>query len=631
MLVNVFNGGLSTRLAPQMLGLSEAVVYSNIDESRGTLISVKDKVPAGISTEQYAYFFDKEARWLSFPVFTAFVPYNNSLLYCNSLSSGRIVNGVTYPLGLTPPSTIGTVVGAPAPATPVSVTINTTTGAAATALPVQDYEYLIINSGTAGRSEGLRLRVTGTGAVTVVSNTVSTAVPPAYITLPASGFVTFTFSKPAAAPADIGFEVYRLYQGKYRLVGVLPSGSSTFTDSVFAVPSSARTLIEADFAKLRGTYQYVLTFYNSVTGVESAASPVSPEVVLTAGGGTIFSGLPTSSQADKKRLYRIGGALSSFALVATLDNATTAYTDRVADNAIDGRILTSTDYYPAPSNLTYIEYSAGMVFGAAGSDLRFTPVGKPDAWPLAYSIAFESAITGLAEVTNGLLVFTRTKTYLITGTGPTSLSRQLVDSKQGCVSPESVQKLAGAALWLSTDGICTSNGGPAQVISRDKLGKLSLSVVSSTIHDDTYYLTLTDNSILALSLAYGQVFKRLQLGVTAVAVGYDTLYGWSEGQLYELFASTEDLEFEYLSPRFIEGRATEAKTYKKLYFFAKGDIMVDVIIDDVPVAQGKRLESGRATQVQPPQVDQRGYFIQFRIYGKGELLEFEYTAERRDE
>lgn len=631
MLVNVFNGGLSTRIAPQMLNLTEGVVYTNIDESRGTLISAKDKVAAGITTEQHAYYFDRESRWVSFPIFTSFVPYNNSLLYCNNLGAGRIIDGVTYPLGLNPPSTAGSVVGLPVPATPVSVSVATTTGAAATALPVQMYEYLIVNAGAEGRSEGLRLQITGAGVVTVMSNTVATAVPPPYVTLPSSGFITFTFSAPAASIANVGFEIYRLYQGKYRLVGIMPSALSTFTDSTFIIPSSARTLVESDFSKLKGTYQYLLTYYNSVTGVESAASPVSAEVLLPIGGGAVFTGIPVSTQADKKRLYRVGGALSSFALVATINNADTTYTDRTADNNIDGRILSTSDYFPAPVGMTYIEHSAGMVFGAVDTTLRFTPIGKPDAWPLSFSISFESAITGLAEVANGLLVFTRTKTYLMTGTGPSTLSRQLVDSKQGCIAPESIQKLAGAALWLSTDGICTSNGGPAQVISRDKLGRLSLTVTSSVLHDDVYYLTLTDGSILALSLAYGQVFKHLELGITTVTAGYDTLYGWRDGQLYELFASEQDLEFEYLSPRFIEGRATEAKTYKKLYFFAKGDIMVDVIIDDVAVIEGRKLDSGIATQVQPPQTEQRGYFIQFRIYGKGELLEFEYTAERRND
>lgn len=56
-----------------------------------------------------------------------------------------------------------------------------------------------------------------------------------------------------------------------------------------------------------------------------------------------------------------------------------------------------------------------------------------------------------------------------------------------------------------------------------------------------------------------------------------------------------------------------------------------MIIDDTVVLADKALVSGKATQVQPPQEDQRGYFIQFRIRGRGELLEFEYTAERRDE
>ena len=95
MLVNVFNGGLSTRLAPQMLGLSESRVFTNVDDSVGTLLSVKDKTETDIALDPYAYYFDKEARWVSFPVFTSFVPYNDSLLFCNSLGSGRVINGIS--------------------------------------------------------------------------------------------------------------------------------------------------------------------------------------------------------------------------------------------------------------------------------------------------------------------------------------------------------------------------------------------------------------------------------------------------------------------------------------------------------------------------------------------------------
>ncbi len=631
MLVNQFNGGLSTRKAPQMLNLADSVVYHNTDESSGTLQSAKDKVETAIAVEQHAYYFDKEARWVSFPTFTAFVPYNDSLLFCNSGGSGKIVGGVTYTLGVAPPASAGVPSAVPIPPTPVSLAISHAPGAASTALPIQMYEYLIINASSTGRSEGLRLQVAADGKVTEVSNKVTTAVPPTYVTIPASGHMTITFGSPASEIANIGFEIYRLYQGAYRLVGVLASPLSTFTDSVFEIPSAARRLQESDFSKLKGTYQYALTFYNSATGVESAASPLTSELVLTEGGGVSFVGLPISTSADKKRLYRVGGALSNLALVATINADVTTYTDRIADNLIDGRILTSADYYPAPSNLSYIEHSAGMVFGAAGATLRFTPIGKPDAWPLSYAISFESVITGLAEVANGLLVFTSTKTYLITGTGPTTLARQLVDSKQGCVAAQSIQKLAGAALWLSTDGICTSNGGPAQVVSRDKLGKLSLAPVNSALFDDSYYLALANGTVFVLSLAYGPIFKTLDLGVVTITTGLDTLYGWRNGKLFKLFASSSLLDFEYLSPRFIEGRATEAKTYKKLYFFAKGDIMVDVIIDDVVVLAGRKLDSGRATQVQPPQEQQRGYYIQFRVYGKGELLELEYTAERRNE
>lgn len=630
MLVNTFNGGMHTRSAPQMLALNEGVEYRNIDEAVGTLISVKDKLDSGLTSEQFSYYYDFGGRFVSFPVFTSFVPYNNDLLYCNKAGSGRIIGETAYPLGLPAPTSPGTASPTVTPATPAGITAAVATTATTGALPVRDYDYLIVNQSDKGWSKGLHVRVKTTGAVEVIAKDVVSGDAPTQVVQSSATLQTITFSAPVGILGSLGLEIFRLHNGAWRSIGRLVAPGSVLTDSIFAIPSGNKVATTADFPALAGKYTYLLTYFNSVTGVESGASPVTTELDLTAGGSVSFTGLPISSQADKKRLYRVGGLLTVYALVTTLDMATTSYVDTASDLAIDGRILEGASYLPAPENLSYIEYNAGMVFGCVGNTLRFTPVGRPDAWPASQSILFDGVLTGLAEVSNGLLVFTRTKTYLLTGTGPSTLSRQLVDPKQGCVDSASIQKLGGAALWISTDGICTSNGGPAQVISREKLGKLRAVPRSSAVYDDSYYCLLADGSTLVLSLAYGPVLKYLDLDITALTVGQDILYGWKEGRLYELFASEQDLEFQYLSPRFIEGRATESKAYKKVYFFAKGDIIVDIIIDDVVVLAGARLVSGQTTQVQPPQDEQRGNYIQFRITGKGELFEYEYEVERRD-
>lgn len=631
MLINQFNGGENSRPAPHMLQQNEAVNYINIDESKGTLCSVKDKLATGIEVSQFAQFYNAGNRFISFPIFTSFAEYNNDLIYCNEAGAKRVRGASEYSLGITPPASYGTAVAVKAPAPIKSVSLKSTTSATTTALPALDLMYAFVNVSGSSRALAMKLwsNKDGTvGTISIASGTVDsdTATVGTYTT-----YRTVEISKVAGELGSSGVEVYRFHKGKWRQLGLLTSYSTTLLDDTYEIPGSARTLSDEDFANLLGTYQYLFTFYNTSTGAESGASPLSPEYVLKDGGSVEFTNIPQPVGADKIRLYRVGGSLSSFALVKQLDAGTLTFTDSIADKSIDGRILSSADYLPAPSGMTYIEESSGMLFGAVGSTVRFTPIAKPDAWPAAYEIPFGTDVVGLAEVASGVLVFTATSTYLLTGTGPTTISKQLVDTKHGCTARASIQKIAGGyAIWVSAEGLCMSSGGPAQVISRPKLGDITINAVSSAVHGDVYYCLDTSGIAYAFSMAYGNIFKRLRLDIYSFVTGNNKLYGWKDGYLFELFASDEYLEFEYLSPRFIEGRASEIKAYKNFYFFGNGDIIVNIVIDDTVIVANSRLDAGDTTTIRPPQEEQRGHYVQFHITGKGELLELEYEASRRD-
>lgn len=631
MLINQFNGGENSRSAPQMLAQNEGAVYINIDESKGTLCSVKDKLATDIQTAQFSQFYSAGNRFISFPIFTSFAEYNNDLIYCNKAGSGRVRGNNSYKLGIVPPATLGVVTATNVPAAVTGVTAKSASAGSNTALPDVPILYALVNVSGNARSLAFVFTSNVNGTVSIQSTGTSEVDKTTDVVASHTTYRTITLSNVVGTIGSSGAEVYRFYKGKWRQIGILTSYTSSIEDNTYVISGAARVLTDADFSNLVGTYQYLITFYNSATGAESGASPLSSEYAFASGGSVTFTNLPQSSEADKIRIYRVGGSLSAFALVKQLDMGTTEFTDTIADKNIDGRILNSADFLPAPEGMTYIEESSGMLFGAVGSTVRFTPVGKPDAWPAAYEIQFGTDVVGLAEVASGILVFTVTSSYLLTGTGPTTIAKQLVDSKRGCTSAASIQKIAGgAAIWVSAEGICVSTGGPAEVISRAKLGNINIDARSSAVYGDVYYCLDANNITYAFSMAYGNIFKRLKLDIDSLVTGNNTLYGWKDGYLYELFASNEYLKFEYLSPRFIEGRATEIKAYKKFYFFGNGDIIINIVIDDETVVENAQLTAGDTTVIQPPQDEQRGHYVQFAIAGKGELLEYEYEAARRD-
>ena len=422
-----------------------------------------------------------------------------------------------------------------------------------------------------------------------------------------------------------GVKLFRLYKDEFYLVGSLFTDTGLLEDTVLDI-SGNEQLVAGSFGPVRGIITYVYTYYNSVDGAESAPSALSEELDLT-NGGTVTLTMTASpdTQVDKIRIYRLGNNLTNFSLVEEISGTTIVYIDDAKDTEIDASILDTTGSAEAPDDILYLTEAYAMLFAAQGSSLRFTPIGQPNSWPPLFFLAFDSDITSIANVTAGLLVMTKFKTHLVTGTGPTTLAQDILSSDQGNISHESTQVIEGTAIWASTDGICSSSGSTVAVISKTELGKITLSPIDSVVHDETYYLLESSGSALLLDLRFGKIFKRASLQVASLAVANDILYGSVGIELVELFGSTEYDTMNYKSPRFIEGKISENKTYKKVFIYCEGDIILKILIDSELVTT-RTLSTTDGHQIQVPQEKQRGFYIEFEVEGTGTVHEIEYEA-----
>ena len=640
MKIQSFNGGQSSRQRPQYIAQNEAASYVNIDNALGTLAPVKDKVATGISTGQYHEFFIAEQEWLSASVPTDFLEFQQTMYLTDGVTRPqKYKDGAYNNLGIEAPIARPVTVNenSVAPLTDFSIVNQVSTIGTYGDLPMSDLRYRLVNV-KAGRYSRV-FEFTVKSGITPTVRLANTAVKSKRealfgITLPAieepdtvyDRTVVMSDLKGETADAVVFF---RYYKGVWRKATTFTTPDvgpvQNFVDDTEDISANEEfddTLV-GDF---NGTYQYVYTYYNSTDGTESAPSPVSAE--LEASSGTIeITGMSVSSdpQVTHKRLYRVGQNITEFSMVVELDAADTTYSDSLTDTDIDGRLLVSDNYYEAPTGLRFLAESFAMLFGAVGNTLRFTPIAVVTAWPPEYSLAFNAPITGVGPVANGVLVFTKYETFLVTGTGPFSLSQQPLSGDQGCVDHTSIQKIGPALIWASTEGLCMSTGSTVQNITKDKLGKIALSPVDSEVDDEVYYCHNADGTTLAADFRFGTVFKYLTLDVDTISYAEGSLYGWKEGLLYKLFESEGSLELNYLSPRFIEGSASEEKTYKKLHIYSKGDIIINIIINDI-IVRTKSLTGEQDTQVQVPQDKQRGNFVQFSITGTGEVYEYEYIV-----
>ena len=629
MKVQDFTGGLATRLRPQYIGTNEGVVYTNINSRVGSLAPVQAKLGTAIAVKRYHKYYIAKQEWLSADVPTDYLEYQKKMYFTDRLSRPQKYDGTnTYNLGITPPSTLSsfTINAYPSPVLSATFKADTSTSG----LPVEDTYYALVNSDAGKYSKALVVVVTSKGIMRVIAEATTTVPDNLTVKMdPGTSTRTITISKPEGIELGIdGVQVFRWYKGAYYLVGTLLTDTSSLLDNVADI-SVNEALDESNFGALDGVIQYALTYYNSEDGTESALTPPSVELDIESTGTISVTSLPVSTdpQVDKKRLYRVGGNLTTFTLVTELANSATSYEDTLKDINVDGRLAETQGDGPAPNGLAFLTEAYAMLFGAVGPYLRFTPIGQPNNWPPLNFLTYEGDITGIAQVANGILVFTKFQTHLVTGTGPTSLSSQLLSKDQGCIAFESIVGLSGAAVWVSTDGICASNGDLPKVLSKRKLDKLSLTPVDSVIYDEVYYVHDADGTTLALDFDT-EVFKQFSFDVVTLAVAEDELYGWKDGVMYQLYGGSSTASFKYLSPRFIEGRATELKTYKKVYIYSKGDIIIKIIIDDVEVC-ATALKGEDSHVIQVPVDKQRGHFIQFDISGTGEVYELEYTVGRR--
>lgn len=628
-----FNGGINIKDAAHLIGINEAVVFRNLDSEPGSLKPAKAMSDTLVPKKKYSYFFEAEQVWIESDVRRDYVTYESTLYWTEAGAGYKYKSGVTTNLGIAKPEVKPTQTVTDAPPRLTQVTINNKTVAGN--LPNGNIDYLLVNVDANGNySKGLIIRVGPSTTTNTTANT-SDYSEENYKGLTKVDTSTGTnlrsveFSKFLGNLGSLA-KLFRFYDDAFYLVGNIASLGAVVIDSEVVISSNEK-LDNTKFGPLSGTYTYVYTYYNSLIGVESAPSPVSAEAQVDA-GKIQLTGLQRSTdpQVDKKIIYRVGGQLAKFTEVARIANTELAYLDQTKDVDLAGDILESTNYFPPAAGLQYLTEAYAMLFGTVGSKLYYTPIGLPNAWPGDYFIECVETITGIGVAANGLFVFTKTGTIIVSGTGPTSLAKSPLSKTQGCISHYSIVSQDGVVYWASTDGICASSGGRPQVITRPKLGKARLKPVQAVTIDEVYYLLQDEGDVLAIDFRYTPLVKYFKLDIDNILVASDVLYGWKADNIRELFAGSSFLEYEYLSPKLSDGKVSEKKTYKKVYIYSRGAIKLDVYIEDVLVQQVD-LDGQDTHSIQVPQQYQRGCFIQFKVTGTGEVLELDYTVEGRKE
>ena len=371
-----------------------------------------------------------------------------------------------------------------------------------------------------------------------------------------------TYPKMAdAATATSGGALYP--GGSFRLGLIKPGKPSP------AITGTATTGAEEQ------SIAYVVTWV-SAYGEESMPSDVTTADIVTFQAGqtrTItFPSQPTGAYATtggKFRLYRtnING---EFQHVVDVAFGTTTYVDAVEDSNL-GELLQTGDWEAPPDEVTashpdgqmkgLVMLPNGIFAGFSGQTICLSEPFMPHAFPKKYQLTTRDDIVALAVIGNGLLVTTKNKPYLVTGSDSASMSMIEMDSNQSCVSKRSMVDMGDYAIYASPDGLVMAGSQGIQVITenvitRDQWQALVPSSMSGFFYEGRYVGFYNDGSNQKGFIFDPRGGKNSFVDLDFYAhAGFndkeaDKLYLLISGTLFEFNASTNLKTYKWKSKKF---------------------------------------------------------------------------------
>ncbi len=227
--------------------------------------------------------------------------------------------------------------------------------------------------------------------------------------------------------------------------GVIPYkyNGTDFTRHGVYPPVTTHSVATGAAGNPNGAYQYKITFVNTQS-VESDVGPVNSTITV-ASTRVELTNIPTGAQSwgvSARNLYRTEAGGSTFKRLATIsDNATTTYSDNIADASLGTTAPTDNGVPPLYSTIVYHQNRLFMNDPSNPNFVWFTNLGEPYTVAstnfLQIGDATSDLVKSLAVYDNSVLVLCEKSAWLIymQDTDTSNWSVVKVKSPYGSKSP----------------------------------------------------------------------------------------------------------------------------------------------------------------------------------------------------
>ncbi len=215
---------------------------------------------------------------------------------------------------------------------------------------------------------------------------------------------------------------------------------------------------------------YRITFVTE-SGEEGPPSPVSQMVTRwegeSVGAPIITLPNPPSGNYPNFTHYRVyrQELSGTHQFIAELMISSSQFTDNVPSAEMGEALPTVGWLAPDQNMIGMTALPNGILAGFWENTVAFSEPYHPYAWPIEYRLALDYDIVGLAASTQGLVVATKGKPYLIAGAAPASMGQYKIEAVHPCLSKRSIVDMGHYVIYASEDGLVAVGGTEAQVVS----------------------------------------------------------------------------------------------------------------------------------------------------------------------
>jgi hypothetical protein len=245
---------------------------------------------------------------------------------------------------------------------------------------------------------------------------------------------------------------------KYNQTAVQNWGIAAPTVAPTPTPTGAGT-----FAAVVG-YLYLYTYYNSTSGHETYGKLAASSTGAFSGKASVVVGHTASAdtQVDKIRIYRTTDGGADYYRVATVNNATTTYTDTTDDATLLTLAEYTTSDHDPPTACFYICKHKERMFAAHNatypSRLFWSSLNEPEAWPTTYYEDRDQGdggkIRGICSFGDVLLIFKDlgiTAVYGCENEDSSNWSWVKIVEDRGLLAPRTLVVSKGYVHWQADD------------------------------------------------------------------------------------------------------------------------------------------------------------------------------------